>query len=184
MNNKADDEWQRDDWQIEGYLLEDPTIDRDVIEQQMLDDTDFALRVAAAAERLELIALAASASPVPAFPLVSSNSGGIVGSAPESANPVASKFSMWKLALAVAATIIIGMASTLAIRGHQRGFDEIANSWLAIEKEMLPIEYSPAEIAIHDAAFDTDIDLMALSNADSDEWLIDGAIAFFSEHDF
>jgi hypothetical protein len=160
------------EWEIDAFLLGDPVIDRQAFEQRMLDDPDFALQVASAAEVFELVALAASEiSPVEAVGAAS-----VVGSAPLQ---VSSSTTGWKIALAIAATLLVGVFASLNwFRNAQRGVDEtVANSWLALQQERAASDRG----ALPDNTSDPEMEIVSVSNLDDQDWLIDSAIAFYSE---
>jgi hypothetical protein len=162
-------------WDIEGYLLGDPSVDHQAIEQRMLDDPDFALRVAEAMVQLELIAEAAARSGPglaagvvePSIPLRTSAAGAWV---------------TWNQLLMVAAVLVVGIASALALRGPQRGFDEVATSWLAYWQGEQFSGSTLTEIQNQDLSLVIELDV-APEDAADEQWLIDGAIAFYSEQD-
>jgi hypothetical protein len=170
-------------WEIDGYLLGDPSVDRQSIEQRMLDDPDFALKVAEAAETLEMFAVAAKSIQSLA---VAANAATIT--LPTITHPSviqsshSSGASVWKIALAIAAMLVMGAASILFFNGNQRGYDEVANSWLALGQELLPGSSAPIESDVPDGILDFEVEIAA-SDIDDDDWLIDSAIAFYSDTD-
>lgn len=167
-------------WEIDGYLLGDPSVDRQSIERRMLDDADFAMRVAEAAETLDLLAVAARSTQSCAATVVGASTNIVPRNNIHSSHSSATF--VWKAVLAIAAILVIGIASTLLFNVTQRGYDEVANSWLALGQEVLPGGSAPVESVAQDGIVDLEAEIAA-SDIDDEDWLIDSAIAFYSDTD-
>jgi hypothetical protein len=165
-------------WEIDGYLLGDPSVDHQSIEQRMLDDPDFALRVVQAAETLDMFAVAARS----AQSLAIVSNAAIITHPDVIPSSRSSFVSTWKVALAIAAVLVMGVASTLFFNGSQRGYDDVANSWLALGQELLPDGSAPIESEAPDGFREFEVEIAA-SDTDDEDWLIDSAIAFYSDTD-
>jgi hypothetical protein len=164
-------------WDIDGYLLGDPTVDREAIEQKMLDDPAFALQVAEAAEQLSIIARTAAKSTDQVL------------LAPQSSRSESQTkhLPVFKVILALAATLLIAVA-IVAKRGNSSAkLDDVANNWIELKND-LPAESSNS-IAMTTSnpglEFDADASAAALATSpdgsSTDDWLLDSAVIFFSE---
>ncbi len=167
-------------WDIDGYLLGDPTVDRQAIEQKMQDDPAFALQVAEAAEQLSLIARVAATSTDKVL------------LAPQSVRTDTStkrftaSSTVTKAVVALAATLLIAVA-IVAKRGNSSAkLDDVANNWIELKND-ITAESSSSIAMTSNSGLEFDVEASAVTLATSpdgssaDDWLLDSAVIFFSE---
>ncbi len=170
-------------WTIERYLLDDPTFDRDVFEQQMLADISLAEQVAASVAHLQLVSATADINRIqyPAMP--SSRTA-------QAAQPGAA-VSTWMVRLAVlasAAALLIAISAwQLRFARNEDQLARIADNWTAFEnlnsEEALEL-VSASESDSHSTDFlrDTDPRSDAPNESTSNEqadWLVEAAREFY-----
>ncbi len=168
-------------WQIDGYLLGDPTLDREAFEQQMLDDPALALQVAEAAERIELLSKVVGQASLSAASTTESSLR-------------SSRRMMLAVMITTAAALLIALIPTQFNRGNSR-LDEVAINWLALESEVSSDSDASASITTGTIAYtdivqaDSEISSPALAandgtsseNGSNEDWLLDTAVIFFSD---
>ena len=119
-------------WNIDRYLLDDPTLDREAFEQQMLADTSLAEQVAASVLNMQLLAQAVSTiKPTPVAPASSPSAAPLVV-------PVTDRSSMHRPALWLmftSAVLLIVAISSWQFRRFSSDdqLARIADNWNAIE---------------------------------------------------
>lgn len=164
-------------WDIDGYLLGDPTVDREAIEQKMLDDPAFALQVAEAAEQLSLITRVAATSTDQVL------------LAPQSSRAEAQTkhLPVFKLVVALAATLLIAIA-IVGKRGNSSAkLDDVANNWIELKNDITAESSNSIAMTTSNPGLEFDADASATALATSpdgssaDDWLLDSAVIFFSE---
>lgn len=162
-------------WDIDGYLLGDPTVDREAIEQMMLDDPAFALQVAEAAEQLSIIARTAAKSTDK------------VVLAPQPVRSEArSKFPVIKF-IALAATLLIAVAIVSTRDNSSAKLDDVANNWIELKNDITAESSNSIAMTTSSPGLEFDADTSAAAMATSpdgssgDDWLLDSAVIFFSE---
>lgn len=192
-------------WLIEGYLLDDPTIDRQEFEQQMLDDPALALLVAEVAERLDLLASVArqqASHSVSTLPN-SSHTGSTLNRSTPSNSALPSKSTQFSrrflfVVLATSAAVLIAVVPALSNRRSSR-LDDLALNWLALASEV-SIEQDAStptvsmvvesDIASSDASDSHNgsfspapaiNDNASNDHAANEDWLLDNALIFFSD---
>lgn len=163
-------------WDIDGYLLGDPTVDCEAIEQKMLDDPAFALQVAEAAEQLSIIARTAAKSTDKVL------------LAPQSSRSEAqTKLPVFKVVVALAATLLFAVA-IIAKRGNSSAkLDDVANNWIELKNDITAESTNSIAMTTSNPGLEFDADASATALATSpdgssaDDWLLDSAVIFFSE---
>ena len=164
-------------WDIDGYLLGDPTVDREAIEQKMLDDPAFALQVAEAAEQLSLITRVAATSTDQVL------------LAPQSSRAEAQTkhLPVFKLVVALAATLLIAIA-IVGKRGNSSAkLDDVANKWIELKNDITAESSNSIAMTTSNPGLEFDADASATALATSpdgssaEDWLLDSAVIFFSE---
>lgn len=168
-------------WDIDGYLLGDPTVDREAIEQKMLDDPTFAFQVAEAAEQLSVIASAAEKSTDKVL------------LAPQSSRTEAqtkrltSSSTVFKVVVALAATLLVALAIVAKRGSSSAKLDDVANNWIELRNDITAESSSSIAMTISNPGLEFDADASATTLAtspdgsSSDDWLLDSAVIFFSE---
>ncbi len=142
---------QTEAWDIEGYLLDDPSVDREQFEQRMLDDPNLAIQVASAVERLQSVAAVASKS-------LHAREASVAVAVPGLA----------RVLLALAASVVT-VATVWSYWHRDSGqLDAVAAQWVQMRQD-------PVVSTSQDLIVDADL------AGDSEEWLMDSAIAFYSE---
>ena len=164
-------------WDIDGYLLGDPTVDREAIEQKMLDDPAFALQVAEAAEQLSLITRVAATS-----------TDQVLLAAQSSLPKAQTKhLPVFKVVVALAATLLVAVA-IVAKRGNSSAkLDDVANNWIELKNDITAESSNSIAMTTSNPGLEFDADASASALATSpdgssaDDWLLDSAVIFFSE---
>lgn len=168
-------------WDIDGYLLDDPTVDREAIEQKMLDDPAFALQVAEAAEQLSLIARVAATSTDK------------VQLAPQSdrtdttTKRIPASSTVIKAVVALAATLLVAVAIVSTRDKSSAKLDDVANNWIELKDDITAESSNSIAMTTSNPGleFDADTSGAALTTSpdgsSADDWLLDSAVMFFSE---
>lgn len=164
-------------WEIESYLLGDPSINRQAFEQQMQNDWQLALKVGEVAEHLEAVARAAATSKSAELNPSLANGGALInngGSPIESAKTS----SNWQLWIAVAATVLLAVSIIWYGRTPRNQFEEVADHWLGLQFDQdLQVDSESDVISQRQRSISDSDDVAA------DDWLIEGAVAFYSDQE-
>lgn len=176
-------------WEIDGYLLGDPTLDRQAFEQKMLDDPILALQVAEASEALALLARAsARVSSTRDSNELLLQSEAVSSATLGQASMIFERAKHWraKILLAFAASVLLGLGVfAWRYQASVGRLDELAINWLALEREVIN-ETSLVANDVELLAYEVDAGqagslVHGLENSASEDWLLDSAVAFFSD---
>ncbi len=182
INGPAQPSRDERQWEIDRYLLDDPTLDRDAFELQMLDDVSLAEQVAATVGSLELIELAASSATHQVIHTTVSFKRSFV------AVPV------WAV-LATVASILIAVAFwrnlpneaadhvavSFEFGESDRLLPLIAEHWLAFEHPSV-VNHDEEEVLSEIANGSRRNELSELELLDQTDWLVEAARQFYQEN--
>ena len=79
--------------------------------------------------------------------------------------------------------MLIGIAGSRFFIGSPDRLDEYANNWLALESEVRPAATAALGHVNSDTVVDNELESTLALDSSEDNWLIDSAIAFYSEVD-
>lgn len=167
-------------WQIDRYLLDDPTLDRETFEQQMLADVSLAEQVAASVVNLQDLKIAAASAATSTVAIAPSTDDSVHGS----------RIPVWAT-LATVAALLLGIIcwhqapsptdvkSSAEISANEVQLSQMAEHWLAFdnqfsvhqEEEFLP-DLDPG-FRRHEQ---TELELI-----NQTDWLVEAAREFYQE---
>jgi hypothetical protein len=169
-------------WDIDRYLLDDPTLDRDAFEQQMLDDPALAEQVATSVAQWKILEIAAkSVQPskrLDDMPSIPTGSGLSVGSWAVLATVALMlvALSLWSLFSNPAPRGVV-VASKLA--ASERLLSQIAERWLDVESPQVYVQeeelISESDLGLRRGE-QTEMEL-----SDQSDWLFEAARQFYQE---
>lgn len=159
-------------WNIDRYLLDDPTLDREAFEQQMLSDELLAEQVAASVANLHLLAQAACSVKTP--------------STQPARHHLVSSPALWSI-LTSAAVLIVAVSSWQFIeRSNDKQLARIADNWSAIENlstsESLDLVYAADVSDIPTIESSSSLPADDATDGDTREqsdWLVEAAREFY-----
>lgn len=180
---------RRLDWDAYRYILDDPTLDRQVFEARMLDDLDLALAVAEAVSHVDALRAASFIAPSPSRVM------------PSQVVPVASagaESSAWRLStlivLAAGLLLTIGIVNYQLLTSHRFRDpstmaaqsklleQSLAESWLAIRQtELVDGSTNLVDISTNVEALRDDDSLPDAVDAVGEDWLMDAAREFYAQ---
>ena len=164
-------------WDIDGYLLGDPTLDHQAIEQKMLDDPAFALQVVEAAARLSIIAKVAAASTDKV----------LLASQSSRSDASTKSWTVIKIVVALAATLLIAIAIVTKRGNSNAKLDDVANNWIELRNDITAEASNSIAMTTSNSGLEFEADassaVLATSpdGSSADDWLLDSAVIFFSE---
>jgi hypothetical protein len=174
-------------WDIQRYLLDDPTLDREAFEKRLLDDPQLAWQLADESLLLSQIALVADQFAVESCFVgddKTAHEHTVVENAVSAVPANTRLHSAWQVAMALVAAI-----GLLAVAGSWYLIDDKGpmsnrNQWMAWEPNLIS---SPADLVADSVDLAADFESVAASEVGSslsqsaEDWMLEGAIAFFAE---